>query len=115
MGMPNLTYVKPKSLKEAIDQLSSPGARATAGGTDLLGCLRDDVLKADKLVSLSQLKELRGITQMPDGVLRIGALTTLTEIANSRIIKESYPGLSKAALDVASPQLRNQGTLGGNL
>jgi len=113
--MPNVTYVKPKSLREAIDQLSSGEARVHAGGTDLLGCLRDDVFKADKLVSLGQLKELRGITQMPDGVLRIGALTTLTEIANSRIIKETYPGLARAASEVASPQLRNQGTLGGNL
>jgi len=115
MGMPNLTYVKPKSLREAIDQLSSPGARVNAGGTDLLGCLRDDVFKADKLVSLSQLKELRGITPMSDGALRIGALTTLTDIANSKTIKETYPGLARAASEVASPQLRNQGTLGGNL
>src|SRR5512137_478278 len=115
MGMPNLTYVKPKSLREAIEQLSSGGARVHAGGTDLLGCLRDDVLKADKLVSLSQLKELRGITPMADGALRIGALTTLTEIANSKMVKETYPGLARAASDVASPQLRNQGTLGGNL
>jgi xanthine dehydrogenase YagS FAD-binding subunit len=115
MGMPNVTYVKPKSLREAIDQLSSGGARVHAGGTDLLGCLRDDVFKTDKLVSLGQLKELRGITPMSDGALRIGALTTLTEIAGSRIINETYPGLARAVSEVASPQLRNQGTLGGNL
>ena len=115
MGMPDFTYVKVKSLREAIDQLSSGGARVHAGGTDLLGCLRDDVFKASTLVSIGQLKELRGITQTPDGVLRIGALTTLTEIANSRIVREAYPGLARAASEVASPQLRNQGTLGGNL
>jgi len=115
MVMPNVTCVKPKSLKEAIDQLSSEGARVHAGGTDLLGCLRDDVFKAGKLVSLGQLKELRGITPMSDGGLRIGALTTLTEIANSKMIRETYPGLARAASEVASPQLRNQGTLGGNL
>jgi xanthine dehydrogenase YagS FAD-binding subunit len=115
MGMPDFTVVKPKSLREAIDQLSSGGARVHAGGTDLLGCLRDDVFKAGTLVSIGQLKELRGITQTPDGILRIGALTTLTEIANSRIIRETYPGLARAASEVASPQLRNQGTLGGNL
>jgi xanthine dehydrogenase YagS FAD-binding subunit len=115
MGMPYFTVVKVKSLREAIDQLSSGGARVHAGGTDLLGCLRDDVFKAGTLVSIGQLKELRGITQTPDGILRIGALTTLTEIANSRIIREVYPGLARAASEVASPQLRNQGTLGGNL
>jgi xanthine dehydrogenase YagS FAD-binding subunit len=115
MVMPNVTYVRPKSLKEAIDQLSSEGARVHAGGTDLLGCLRDDVFKAGTLVSLGQLKELRGITPMSDGGLRIGALATLTEIANSKIIREAYPGLARAASEVATPQLRNQGTLGGNL
>ena len=115
MVMPNVTYVRPKSLKEAVDQLSSEGARVHAGGTDLLGCLRDDVFKAGKLVSLGQLKELRGITPMSDGGLRIGALTTLTEIANSKMIRETYSGLARAASEVASPQLRNQGTLGGNL
>jgi xanthine dehydrogenase YagS FAD-binding subunit len=115
MGMPYFTVVKVKSLREAIDQLSSGGARVHAGGTDLLGCLRDDVFKAGTLVSIGQLKELRGITQTPDGILRIGALTTLTEIANSRIIREAYPGLARAASEVGSPQLRNQGTLGGNL
>ena len=115
MVMPNVTYVRPKSLKEAFDQLSAEGARVHAGGTDLLGCLRDDVFKAGKLVSLGQLKELRGITPMSDGGLRIGALTTLTEIANSKMIRETYPCLARAASEVASPQLRNQGTLGGNL
>jgi len=115
MGMPDFTVVKVKSLREAIDKLSSDGARVHAGGTDLLGCLRDDVFKAGTLVSIGQLKELRGITQTPDGGLRIGALTTLTEIANSRIIRETYPGLARAASEVGSPQLRNQGTLGGNL
>ena len=115
MGMPDFTVVKVKSLREAIDKLSSDGARVHAGGTDLLGCLRDDVFKAGTLVSIGQLKELRGITQTPDDGLRIGALTTLTEIANSRIIRETYPGLARAASEVASPQLRNQGTLGGNL
>ena len=115
MGMPDFTVVKVKSLREAIDQLSSDGARVHAGGTDLLGCLRDDVFKAGTLVSIGQLKELRGITQTPDGGLRIGVLTTLTEIANSRIIRETYPGLARAASEVGSPQLRNQGTLGGNL
>ena len=115
MVMPNFTYVKAKSLRKAIGQLSSGDARVHADGTDLLGCLRDDVFKAGRLVSIGQLKELRGITQTPDGILRIGALTTLTEIANSRIIRETYPGRARAASEVGSPQLRNQGTLGGNL
>jgi xanthine dehydrogenase YagS FAD-binding subunit len=115
MSMPNFTYLKVKSLKEAIGQLSSKGARIHAGGTDLLGCLRDDIFGAEKLVSIGQLKALHGISQANNGGLRIGALTTIAEIENSKILQERYSALSQAASEVASPQLRNQGTIGGNL
>ena len=115
MTMPNFAYVRPKSLKEATQQLASDGARIHAGGTDLLGCLRDDIFGAKKVVSLNQLSELRGIRLMKEGGLRIGALATITEVAGSRIIQERYPGLAKAASEVGSPQLRNQGTVGGNI
>src|SRR5512136_467881 len=105
MPMPQFTYVRPKSLQEAVKQLSSKGARAHAGGTDLLGCLRDEIFEAGKVVSLRQLKELRGILGTKEGGLRIGALTTLTEVANNQIVKERYPALAQAASEVASPQL----------
>lgn len=115
MLMPNFPYVRAKSLKEAIQHLSSEGARIHAGGTDLLGCLRDEIFGARKLISLSQLNDLRGIRSMKDGGLRIGALTTIAEVAHHKIIQDRYPALAKAAFEVASPQLRNQGTLGGNI
>jgi xanthine dehydrogenase YagS FAD-binding subunit len=115
MIMPNFSYVRPKSLKEAVQQSFMKEALIHAGGTDLLGCLRDNVFEAKRLVSLGQIKELRGIRERKDGGLRIGALTTITEVANSRIVKNRYPALARAALEVASPQLRNQGTIGGNL
>ena len=115
MTMPNFSYVRPKSLKEAIQHLSSKGARIHAGGTDLLGCLHDDVFQAKKVVSLSHLDDLRGVRQTKDGGLRIGALTPLVEVVNSEPIKKNYPALAQAASEVASPQLRNQGTLGGNI
>jgi xanthine dehydrogenase YagS FAD-binding subunit len=115
MLMPNFTYLKVKSLKEAIGQLSSKGARIHASGTDLLGCLRDDIFGAEKLVSIGQLKALRGISQASDGGLRIGALTTIAEIENNKTIQERYSALAQAASEVGSPQLRNQGTIGGNL
>ena len=115
MLMPNFSYVQPKTLADAIKHLSSDGARLHAGGTDLLGCLRDDIFPAKKLVSISQLKDLRGIRQMKDGGLRIGALSTLTEVAHNKMILERYPALAKGALEAASPQLRNQGTIGGNI
>src|SRR4030043_650475 len=115
MSMPNFSYVRIRSLKEATEHLSSDGARVHAGGTDLLGCLRDNVFGATKVVSISGLKDLRGIQETKEGGLRIGALTTITEVANNKILQGRYPGLAKAASEVASPQLRNQGTIGGNL
>jgi xanthine dehydrogenase YagS FAD-binding subunit len=111
----NFSYIHPKSLKEAVKQLSSEGAGLSAGGTDLLGCLRDHVFDIKKMVSISGLKDLRGIIKNAGGGLRIGALTTITEVAENPLVKENYPALAQSALEVASPQLRNQGTIGGNL
>ena len=107
-------YARPKSLTGAFKHLSSKGTTVQAGGTDLFGCLRDRVFEASGLVSLNNIKELRGIADTGNGV-RIGALTTITEIATSHIIRDQYPVLAQAAMEVASPQLRNQGTIGGNL
>jgi xanthine dehydrogenase YagS FAD-binding subunit len=100
---------------EAVRHLASAGAVVHAGGTDLLGCLRDQVFSAGKVVSISGLRGLRGVTGGKDGGLRIGALTTITDIALNPDIRKHYNGLARAASEVASPQLRNQGTLGGNL
>jgi xanthine dehydrogenase YagS FAD-binding subunit len=113
--MPNFTYVRPKSLADAVGHLRSPKARIHAGGTDLMGCLRDEVFGAEKLVSIGHLDKLKGINRTPDGGMRIGALTTIAELAASNLIRQSYPALARGAAEVASPQLRNQGTLGGNL
>jgi xanthine dehydrogenase YagS FAD-binding subunit len=111
----NFTYVRPKSLEEAFKHLSSMGSRVHAGGTDLLGCLRDHVFEASKVVSLSRMKSLRGISKSGQGGMRIGALTTIREVAGNPDIQKHYAVLAQAASEVASPQLRNQGTLGGNL
>ena len=113
--LPNFAYIRVHSKQEALDNLAGEGTHIHAGGTDILGCARDEVFEVEKLVSISSLEELRGITRSGDDTLRIGALTTISEIAQSPLVRESYPGLAKAAGDVASPQLRNQGTLGGNL
>ena len=108
-------YVRPASVSEALKQIEGRGARIHAGGTDLVGCLRDGVFEAEKIVSLGKIEELRGITVAPDGELRLGALATIAEIAAYPVIAEKFAALSQAASVVASPQLRNQGTIGGNL
>ncbi len=112
--LPNFSYVRPGSLNDAVRQLASPGARLHAGGSDLLGCLRDGIFTTDKLVSLTRIDSLRGITAAGGGV-RIGALTSVADVAASPLISERFKGLAEAAGAVASPQLRNQGTIGGNI
>jgi xanthine dehydrogenase YagS FAD-binding subunit len=109
------TYVKAKSISDAVRELATPKAVIHAGGTDLLGCLRGEVFEAEKVVSISGLSELKGMTAGPNGGLRIGALTTIAEIAANKTIREQYTVLAQAAGEIASPQLRNQGTIGGNL
>jgi xanthine dehydrogenase YagS FAD-binding subunit len=109
------SYVRAESTKEAVNHLSTDGARIHAGGTDLLGCLHDHVFSARKIVSISGIEKLRGIRETSDGGLKIGALTTITEIAHDPLVQDRYGCLAQGAAEVASPQLRNRGTLGGNL
>jgi xanthine dehydrogenase YagS FAD-binding subunit len=113
--LPNFRYVQAKSVKDAVTHLAAQEAKVHAGGTDLLCCLRDRVFGAEKIVSISRIMTLRGISEASGGGVRIGALATVTEVAGSPLIGRLYPGLAQGAADVASPQLRNQGTLGGNL
>jgi xanthine dehydrogenase YagS FAD-binding subunit len=108
-------YVRARSLDEAVKLAAQPGARLHAGGTDLVGCLRDGVLVAEQVVSLGGVADLKGVSATPDGGLRIGALTTVADLAVRADIKDRYAALAQAAAVVASPQLRHQGTIGGNL
>lgn len=113
--MKNFAYVKAGSLTEAIKALNTQGAWLHAGGTDLLGCARNEILPVDKVVSISDLKQLKGISVQSAGDLKIGAVTPLAEISSSRIVTAKYAALAQAAASVGTPQLREQGTLGGNL
>jgi len=113
--LPSFAYARPTTLTEAVKGLVEGRGRVHAGGTDLLGCLRDGVFTTPTVVSLSGVPGLRGIDETAEGGLRIGALTTLTEVAESEAVRKRYRALAEAAACVASPQLRNQGTIGGNL
>ena len=113
--LPQFSYVRPGTLEEAIQHLNEEGAYAHAGGTDLLTCLREQLLDVRKVVSINGLSDLHGVREMAGGGLQIGALTTITEVAENPVIRNRYAGLAKGAAEVASPQLRNQGTIGGNL
>jgi xanthine dehydrogenase YagS FAD-binding subunit len=113
--LPNFGYVKARDTREAVRLLGAEGARLHAGGTDLLGCLRDGVFGARTVVSIAGIADLAGIREGAGGALRIGALTSLAAVAASPTVRERFAALAQAAASVGSPQLRNQGTIGGNL
>ncbi len=113
--LPNFDYVQARDLREAVRLLGAEGARVHAGGTDLLGCLRDGVFGVRTVVSIAGLGELAGISELAGGALRIGALTSVAAVASNPMVRERYRALAQAAESVGSPQLRNQGTIGGNL
>jgi xanthine dehydrogenase YagS FAD-binding subunit len=113
--LPKFTYTRPTTIDEALAILDDRPSLIHGGGTDLLGCLREGVFSAETLVSLSSIEELRGIREANDGGLRIGALTSVADVAGSEQVAAKYAVLAEAASAVASPQLRNQGTIGGNL
>ena len=114
--MPAFDLLQPSSAADAQKLLQQHGEEAwvMAGGLDSFDWLKDRIKKPKVLVDLSGIDELKGVRSTSDGV-EIGAMTTLTEIANHPVIKSQYGVLSDAVAVVASPQIRNQGTLGGNV
>src|ERR1017187_814303 len=104
------------TIEDALPLLARYGADSLvlAGGLDSLDWLKDRIKRPAAVVDLSQIKELTGVRSVGDG-LEIGAMTTLTEVVRHPIVREKYGLLSEAAELVASPQIRNQGTLGGNV
>lgn len=112
--MKRFEHANPASVQEAVKLLSAQNARVVAGGTDLLGVMKDGLLPTDRVVNLKAIKGLDYIKE-EGGELRIGALARLADIAASDVVLKKAPALAQAAALVASPQIRNMGTLGGNL
>lgn len=107
---------QPTSLSDAVDLLAAHGdrARVIAGGTDLVPNLKLAQVDAEVLVSLSQIDNLGGVS-VDGGELVIGARARLSQIAGSPLVRQHAPALAEACGRIASPQIRNAGTLGGNL
>jgi xanthine dehydrogenase YagS FAD-binding subunit len=107
---------QPTSVADTMGILDRHGADAwiMAGGMDTFDWLKDRIDSPKVVVDLSSVSELRGIKDAAGGI-EIGAMTTLTEVTNNALVKERFPMLAQAALLVASPQIRNQGTAGGNV
>ncbi|HSR71411.1 MAG TPA: xanthine dehydrogenase family protein subunit M [Kiloniellales bacterium] len=114
--MPNFELLQPATLDDALGVLERRGGEIwkMAGGYDSLGWFKDRVKRPAAVMDLSGLAELKGVRETAGGVA-IGALTTLTEIERHPVIRERYRVLADAAGWVASPQIRNAGTLGGNV
>jgi xanthine dehydrogenase YagS FAD-binding subunit len=115
--MPAFELFQPTSIDDAVSLLQRHrrSVWALAGGLDTFDWLKDRNTRPSGVIDLSGIEALRGIKALPDGGVEIGAMTTLTDIANDSTIKEKFKLLADAAALVASPQIRNQGTLGGNV
>ena len=114
--IPPFQLFQPASIDDALELLDARGEEAwvIAGGMDSFDWLKDRTKRTSAVVELSQIAELQGIREAGGG-FEIGAMTTLTEVAEHAAIRERFSMLAEAAGLVASPQIRNQGTLGGNI
>ena len=116
LTLPELTVHRPGSVAEALRLLAEhSGARVLAGGTDLVPNLKYGMYETDHLVALRGLsRELRYVSSSPDEI-RLGALCSIDELSRDPIVLREMPALGEACAQIAGPQLRRMGTLGGNL
>ncbi len=114
--MPAFELFQPMTTDDALALLAQykSDAWVLAGGLDSFDWLKDRIKRPKVVVDLSQIKELKGVRSV-DGGLEIGAMTTLTEVVRNPVVREKYTILADAAESAASPQIRNQGTIGGNV
>src|SRR5882672_6669265 len=114
--IPAFELFQPTTVDDALALQSRHGAKAwvLAGGLDSFDWFKDRIKRPEVVIDLSQVKELRGVRATSDG-LEIGAMTTLTEVVRHPMIREKFGILPNAAEAAASPQIRNQGTIGGNV
>ncbi|MBD3225295.1 MAG: xanthine dehydrogenase family protein subunit M [Caldithrix sp.] len=115
--MKSFSYHQPKDIREASNLLGDnwQDALLNAGGTDLLGLIKHDIEKPDHLVNLKAVKDLDKVRYQEGKGLSIGALVKLNDLAAMDIVQNKYTVLAEALQETASPQLRNMGTIGGNL
>jgi len=109
--------LRPRTLEEAIGNLAKHASniRVLAGGTDLIPSMRQKLFDPEYVLDLRGIGQMRGISPQPDGGVEIGALTTLRNIERSEFLRLHFPVLTEAVATVASPVLRNMGTIGGNI
>jgi xanthine dehydrogenase YagS FAD-binding subunit len=114
--MNKFTHVNVATITEAAAALAKGKAEVIAGGTDIT-CTLKGMISPNPPTTIVNIKKIPNLVYIKEegGTLKIGALTTLTAIANSSVVKEKYTALAQAAQAVGSPELRNMGTIGGNI
>jgi len=117
LSLPQFKLLRPRSVEAAVEHLAryAGNLQLLAGGTDLIPSMRQKLFEPEYVLDLRGIGVLRGIRALPDGGMEIGALTSLRTIEQSVLLRERYPVLAEAAATVASPVLRNMGTIGGNI
>jgi 4-hydroxybenzoyl-CoA reductase subunit beta len=117
LSLPQFKLLRPRTIEEAVGYLDrhSGNVRVLAGGTDLIPSMRQKLFEPEYVLDLRSISAMRGIRSNADGAVEIGALTSLRAVEHSDFLRQHYPVLTEAAATVASPVLRNMGTIGGNI
>ncbi len=116
MSLPQFKLLRPRTAQEATELLAKHSSvRILAGGTDLIPSMRQKLFEPEYVMDIRHISGLKGIWTKPDNSVEIGALTPLRDIEHSKVLRETYPVLTEAAATVASPVIRNMGTIGGNI
>jgi len=117
LRLPKFEVKNPVTVDEAVAMMSESGGevRFIAGGTDLNPNMKHRLFTPEVVIALDGIDELRGVSADESGATRIGAMVSLAEVAKSTDLQSAYPALCQSAKLVSSPQLRNMGTIGGNV
>jgi 4-hydroxybenzoyl-CoA reductase subunit beta len=117
LSLPPFKFLRVETTNEAVELLTKYAGkiRVLAGGTDLIPSMQQKLFEPEYVLDVRRIAEMRGIRERSGSGVEIGALTTLTSIERSRLLRRRYPVLTEAAGTVASPILRNMGTIGGNI
>jgi xanthine dehydrogenase YagS FAD-binding subunit len=110
----SISYERARDVAHALELARQPGSKFIGGGTNLLDLYKSGIERPTQLIDVSRLA-LDGVTELPDGGLRLGATASNTAVANHPLVRQRYRLLSDALLNGASAQLRNMATVGGNL
>jgi 4-hydroxybenzoyl-CoA reductase subunit beta len=117
LSLPEFKLLRPRTIEDAVSYLAkhSGNIRVIAGGTDLIPSMRQKLFEPEHVLDIRHIAELKGITRQNGNGVTIGALTSLHDIEHANFLRQHYPVLTEAAATVASPVIRNMGTIGGNI